>query len=272
MVGAGCKGRIKTVIFTAVLSAGLFCCFNFAAAQPQEKWNEEKSGHFIIYYKNAPGDFISLLAEKAEDYYDTITQELGFARFDFWTWDARAQIYVFDSSEDYRRVTGQPSWSAGAVAVEQKIISTYAFARGFTEAMLPHEIGHIIFREFVGFRNPAVPLWLDEGVAAYREKERYSTAKEFLRGKKAKGGFYSLEQLSAIKKAQGLDQQSAQVFYNESFSLVDFLISDHGSRAFVIFCRNLRDKEDLKEAVASSYPFKSLEEMEEGWLDYLEKG
>ena len=49
----------------------------------------------------------------------------------------------------------------------KKIIS-YTWSRGFLESLLPHEMAHLIFRDFVGFRGE-IPLWLDEGIAQWAE-------------------------------------------------------------------------------------------------------
>lgn len=80
----------------------------FALANTDD-WPIEKSTHFIVYYKNAPGDFIQQLIEKSEYYYDKIADGLGFRRFDFWLWDNRAKIYIHDDAKAYQVATNQPS-------------------------------------------------------------------------------------------------------------------------------------------------------------------
>jgi len=269
MAGLRQAGRLA-VALAAVLTAA-FCIFpSFCASQEEKGWNTSKSTHFIVYYRNAPDDFISELQSSAEDYYKEITEDLGFNRFDFWTWDARARIYVYDDAGSYRKATGQPEWSGGIVFTEQKLIQTFAFAEGFLDSVLPHEISHIVFREFVGFRNADVPLWMDEGVAAFHEKEKYSEAKEFLNKAREQGAFLSLDALSRVKKVQSLDAFSAGVFYNEAFSIVSFLINEYGRDEFVILCRGLRDGKDMRDAFKSAYSFEGLGEMEKAWLASLE--
>ncbi len=137
-------------------------------------WQLLKSTHFFIYYKGASQNTISDLAQSSEGCYNNITEELGFNRFNFWTWDNRARIYILDDPWDYQKDTGAASWSAGQAVVANKLIKTFVTAPGFLDNVLPHEMAHIIFREMVGFNNPAVPLWLEEGVATYQgEKISY---------------------------------------------------------------------------------------------------
>src|SRR3989338_5450974 len=217
----------------------LFAVTGICLAQEGIKWSLEKSTHFIVYYKNAPGDFIKQLIDNSENYYGKISSDLGFNRFNFWLWDDRAKIYIYNNADDYQAATGQPGWSGGSALPRDKIIKTFAYAKGFFETVLAHEMGHIIFREFVGFDNPAVPLWLDEGVASYQEKLKYANARPLLREALAEGSFMKLEGLFAFEPHTALSDSSISLFYAEAFSIVDFLIREFGRDKFVYFCQSL---------------------------------
>ena len=171
-------------------------------------WNITKSTHFIVYYKAAPEDFIRQLIDKSEDYYNKIAQDLGFTRYDFWTWDKRAKIYIYDNAADYRAATAQPAWSIGCAQVAQKIIQTFPYAKGFFETVLPHEISHIIFREFIGLGNSAIPLWLEEGVASYQEKIRYKHANMHINEAINEGCFIKLREVSSVNRQLMTNTQS----------------------------------------------------------------
>ena len=249
----------------------LFTSFAILEAGQPDEWNTASSTHFIAYYKNAPKEFIERLTAQAEDYYNRIAEDLGFSRYNFWLWDNRAKIYIYDNAKDYQSATGYPGWSAGSALAEKKIIQTYPDARGFFEAVLSHEMGHIIFREFVGFYNKAIPLWLEEGVASYQQKLKYSMAGARVREAIKKNNFMTLERLGSFNVTSTMDNDTAELFYAESFSIVDFLIKEFGRDSFVLFCQNLRDKNNLERAVASVYPFSNVKELEQGWERYLNK-
>ena len=91
--------------FTLSLALIVLCRGFLNAA---EDWNTIKSTHFIIYYKNAPAEFLSQLEDSAEDYYNKIAEELGFVRFNFWLWDNRAKIYIYDNLKEFQSATAQP--------------------------------------------------------------------------------------------------------------------------------------------------------------------
>jgi len=249
--------------------AVLFSFCSSLAAQDQVKWNTEKSTHFIIYYKNAPADFIKRLIERSEDYYNKIADNLGFMRFNFWLWDNRAKIYIYDDTKDYQTSTGYPSWSGGCAIARQKTIQTFPYAQGFFETILPHEMGHIIFREFVGFDNTAVPLWLEEGVACYQEDLKRVSSGRLVKVALKQGTFMTLEKLTNFNSRETKDSLRVNLFYAEAVSIIEYLIREFGKDKFVLFCQDLRDKRNLERAIASTYPFSNMQELDQGWQKYL---
>lgn len=247
----------------------LFLCSSCALSQAGE-WQTAKSNHFIIYYKDAKDDFINRMIDKAEEYYDKIADDLGFRRYNFWLWDNRAKIYIYNDAQDYQASTGQPAWSLGAAMPKDKIIKTFPGAQGFFERILPHEMGHIIFREFVGFDNHAIPIWLDEGVASLGERQRYSNAAMLVKQAIKNGNFIGLVQLTNLNPHLMQDSESVNLFYAESVSLVDYLIKEFGRDNFVLFCQTLRDKKDLERSISYVYPFKNIEDLSGEWREHLQ--
>lgn len=256
---------MKRLIFIASI---FFLPLTIVLAKTDD-WNITKSTHFIVHYKNAQEDFLERLIERAEDYYNEIADDLGFRRFDFWLWDKRAKIYIYDDAQEYQAATGQPSWSAGCALVNEKIIKTFPYAQGFFDTILPHEMGHIIFREFVGFYNYAVPIWLDEGVASYQENLRRAIANRIVKEAMEENSFIDLEKLSNFSPQSFRDSRLVSLFYAESLSIIDFLIKEFGSDNFVLFCQNLRDKKNLEAALRSTYPFSNIKELDRTWQRYL---
>ena len=130
-------------------------------AEGEQRWQELRGVHFLIYYRNAEDAFANRMLERAEDYYYSITEKLGLRRYNFWINENRVKIYIYDDAQSYQTDARQPEWSGGCVDIDNKVIRTYSAAGGFMNKVLPHELGHIIFRELIGFRNLSVPLWLE---------------------------------------------------------------------------------------------------------------
>ncbi len=258
--------RVKNKIWFSLVFLGVFFAPFKALVQAQPWNNVEKSKHFIIYYQQAPPEYINRLVAEVEHYYTNISDYLGFKRFDFWLWDNRCKIFLYPDVGQYLGLTGAASWSRGHVQVIKKEISTYIWQEMFFDTILPHEIGHIIFREFVGYTKE-LPLWLDEGVACmqeYESKERLLIAKSLV----SLGLHTHLDELSKIK---GDVVIIPFIFYSESASLVDFLLRRFGRSKFVDFCRQLRDEQDWQSALKNIYKFKNLEELERFWVADLKE-
>ncbi|MFA5356618.1 MAG: peptidase MA family metallohydrolase [Candidatus Omnitrophota bacterium] len=254
-----------------LLTAGIFFLSLSCVSAAVDKWRDAKSTHFIVYYKNAPMSFIDKTIHKAEYYYNKIADDLGFRRFNFWLWDNRAKIYIHDDAQAYQEVTGQPGWSRGCAIILSKEIHTFSFAQDFFDTTLPHEMGHIVFRELVGFYNPAIPAWLDEGVASYAEETVHSNAKRAVKGALLDNSFIGLERLSGMSPHTMRDIDMIRLFYSESVSIVEYLVKAFGKDNFILFCQNLRDKQDLQRAIASVYPFRNTGELDAAWRKYLQK-
>ena len=237
-----------------------------------KKWQVDKSTHFVVYYADAPQDFIEEVIKEAEDCYKEITTNLGFTRHNFWLWDERAKIYIHKDAQDYRKASQQPDWSVGAASLREKVINTYPLASGFFDSLLPHELGHIIFREFVGL-TADVPIWLDEGVACFQEKSRRWGTNKIVQEAIENNRFIPIYEISRASFSTTGDKKIIELLYAESASIVYFLIVKHGKYNFAKFCKGLRDGKRLDDAIKSAYlRYKNLKELNDAWVKYLKNG
>ena len=249
----------------------LFILFSFSrgicAEVDSSLWQTEKSQHFIIYFQEDTGGFVKELINQAENYYNSIVDELGFRRFDFWSWDNRAKIYLYKSNSDYIKDTQRAAWSGAMVSIKTRTIKTYIGQNNFFDSILPHEMTHIIFREFIGERGD-LPLWLDEGIACSQEKSslanRMGTAKSIIN----QNNYLKFDSLFEIRDATLI---VPNMFYAESASIIIFLMEEYGNERFLDFCRKLRDAEPWRQALLGTYHFSNFEEMERDWKNYILK-
>ncbi len=247
-------------LITVVLFSFFFSQPNLAA----DDWQIETGRHFVVYHRGASSAYLNQLLSRAERHYRNITGDLGFQRFDFWLWDQRCEIYLYPDRESYLQEEGAISWSRAHVNVIEKQIKTYAGQENFFDTILPHELAHIIFREFIGFERQ-IPLWLDEGVAILAESDIERNLL-FAQRLVAEGKYIPLRQLSDIRNYHSI---KPEVFYSQSASIVNFLLERYGRHNFVNFCRYLRDNDNWKDALRRAYRINSLDELEERWKNYL---
>jgi len=268
----------------------LTCRYAFA-----QSWQEASDEHFIVYFIDND-KFAKDVLDKAELYYRDIASELGYPRYsEFWTWDKRVKIYIYPNHDSFLKATGQPQWSEGMADYNAKAIMSYAWSQGFVDSLLPHEMAHLIFRDFVGFKGE-IPLWLDEGVAQWAEKPKREHIKALAKQCFDNDSILSLEDMMKldIRKVTSTDRvyirstrtkegergvlflsgdNLVNTYYLQSVSLVGFLIERFGSLSFASFCRELRDGKSLEQAISGAYGdhMRTLAELEDQWREYLSK-
>ncbi len=250
----------------------VFCGVGFAVsgdcfAAGVEDWQIIKSDHFILYYGSPDRTFPDRVIREAESHYGEITNALGFSRrSEFWLWEKRCRIYLYGTKEEYHVQTGQKTWSGGfSVPGARKIVS-YQGSDELIASILPHELAHLIFRDFLGVEKGKIPLWIDEGLAMAQEKTKRSSLDELVRSAAAQKKWIPFQVISKIYSAHKMSAEEAGLFYAQSQSMVRFLLASNPSR-FTGFCRNLRDGASLEEALRKNYP-KDIPDMnvfEEKW-------
>ncbi len=269
---------------------------------PQEMipWVEERGGHFIIYTEYETMRVRDIMRE-AERYYSTIAERLKFPRHDdFWMWDDRVKIYLYADKATYLEETKEPEWSLGIADYTARAIYSYLDSPRFTTSVLPHEIAHLIFRDFYKkeWEGATPPYWLDEGVAQWSEdKETQDQIKKLARDLLKTEGLLPLADilllnLDFVKKNPDRlhfrlvhtmkDRYSVVImspdvltnnFYIQAGSLVGYLIETFGARRFANFCRQISQERAISNALRSAYHkhFQSLKDLENGWRAYLLK-
>ncbi|MEW5758213.1 MAG: peptidase MA family metallohydrolase [Candidatus Omnitrophota bacterium] len=236
------------------------------------EWKNLKSTHFIIYYKKADMVFLNRIKDYLENYYQKITDDIGFTRYNnFWIWENRAKVYIYDTKKEYIMDTNQPEWSFGSADVKNKIIITYygVSEKEFFDKVVLHELVHIIFREFVGFSGN-IYLWLDEGVAEFFSKD-YSFMLPLIRSAIKENKFIPISSLPQAS-LDGLNEEQVKLFYLESGAIIYYLINNYGKANFVGFCRALRDGRSLDNALYSNYPIKNIDELNKRVINYFSNG
>lgn len=262
--------KLNRLIALALVLCGLLLEVNCFEAWAQN-WEELKGDHFIIFFFQGGDKFAKEVLKKAEKYYTQISADLGHERYsDFWQWDQRVKIYIYPTEEAYRKYPGSNPWSHGLADYSNREIRSYAWKEGFLEALLPHELTHLIFRDYVGFSGQ-IPLWLDEGVAQWEEPAKREIVKQAMQEVLKKGEALPLKTLTETDVRNWTDSGKVTAFYIQAMSIVDFLVTRFGAGDFIAFCRQLRDGKSFQEALMFSYPtaIRDLSDLEGKWKSYL---
>ena len=265
-----------TLIFSIfITNIGLEPGGSLFAYADQKEFRQLRSEHFIINYKEGvDSSYVRNIKSTAEKYYRVITQQFNFYRDKFWIWENRAKVFIANDRDDYLKSFNCSDWSAACVNYYEKIIYTYPDQNRFTPIFV-HELTHIIFREFIG--EGKLPLWLDEGVAVYMEDKygyTYGGGISFLKQKIKEDTYIKFSELNniTIGSLNSKSQEEVNIFYLESFSIINFIMKKYGKYKFANFLRMLKKGLGLEEALAKVfYDLKDLDKLEAKWKDYYQK-
>lgn len=257
--------------FNFLVGLVLVTCFAVKASDcfaAEKKWQHRKSAHFQIFYQNAPQDFLSTVEKEAERSLEEIIYNINAIPVS-WRDDNRVKIYIYDDQEAYYKA-GHANWSHGSASPKEKVIKTFPAAAGFFDSTLPHELGHIVFREIIGMTS-IVPLWLEEGFAMYQEKAKRFGVNQVVLAAIKEEKIIELEQLTPQTLYQRKEEKIVDLFYAQSASVVYYLIKECGLYRFSNFCRLLKEGVPFQEALYRAYSrFKTLAELNRAWVEYLQ--
>ena len=249
---------------TLIIISLLLCAAAYA-----EEWKELKGEHFVVFYREDAA-FAQEVLTRAERYYQGIASDLGYSRSDnFWQWENRAKIYIYRNHAEFLTATGKKSWIHGTAFYEKREIVSYQWGQGFLEMLLPHELCHLIFRDFVGFKGE-VPLWLDEGVAQWEEAQRRKWALDAVKGLVLKKEYIPLKELTQMGPGSESDPVLSAKLYAQAVSLVGYLVEEYGPSKFSLFCRELRDGKNIDAALSFVYTdsIPNIEALEKKWSQH----
>jgi len=84
------------------------------------------------------------------------------------------------------------------------------------------------------------------------------------------GTFKSLSELSMTRLRYRTNRDLVDLFYAESASAVNFLITEMGQQRFVRLCRKLKEGGPFAWALDSVYVrFKNVDDLNNAWVKYL---
>lgn len=264
------------MVILRLVSINLFFALGWLTAvafadDTQDNWQQMNGQDFNIYYRqDVPSDFVQTTMDTAEEELTRVTDNMGITHNQGWSIGKQIKIYIYSDRDDYVKNGGQAGWSHGAAFAQARTIKMYPDAEGFFDTLLPHELGHIVFRSYVGF-NIQVPLWFEEGVAIYQEKAKRLGSNKLVEQTIQNGEFIPLSQLSGMRLYKSSGRQIVDLFYTESASAVYYLITELGDQEFTILLNELRDNTPFQEALHKVYlRFNTIDDLNQAWMDYLQ--
>lgn len=216
------------------------------------------------------------VAASLEEYYSRFLNDLESGSM----LKKKPDVYIFGNYQDYLdnlKRLGYNGANTGGIAIPRsarkpaKICSF--LSSNLLDKVLPHEITHLLFKEITaGLKVDArVPLWLNEGMAVYEERSDDYRAEV----KHALTKSVLIPAAEIVKySSYPADLDTNSLFYAESASLVEFLLSEYGGAKFTSFSKKMvSGGKNINEALYSTYypRLKDVSQFNDAWLKFLKK-
>ncbi len=264
------RKRSPVTGFIGTCAALLAICLVFAgSAAAAADFEILQRGHFIIHHQNK--DLANDLIWKAEYYYKKILGHFGAAEFRPWEGGDKCVIYLYKTKGDYMKATGAPEWSGGIAEYSSLRFAAYENSQYLAINTFPHELTHMIFHLFMS--KKAMPLWLEEGMAQFEEEGQTSEyrSKRFVKWNVKNKTYIPLAELFAMG---AVPEDNVDLFYAESASVADHLITDNLRTSFGKFLRLLRNGTSCDEALKEAYQWKyknGVRDLELRWIEFIKR-
>jgi hypothetical protein len=166
---------------------------------------------------------------------------------------ARVPVRIYKRN-DYKTVTDSPDWSGGIY--DGKIRLPFGTAPEITLPMrgvLYHEYAHVVVFDLT---RSNCPVWLNEGIAEMFGRTQYNPPLAEIDRAARKGAFADFRKLEG--SFTSLSTSGAALAYQQSYSMVNFLVTTYGWYKVRFILTNLGKGMNMDKAVALAFREYSL--------------
>jgi hypothetical protein len=225
-------------------------------------WKELDSGKVRLFYYGADQSRAQELLNAATEALSNISQQIGV------TPERIIKIYVYNSKSDMsdalvsRSTTYDAFTTTLGVVISDDTLLLLGPASG-VEHTTAHELTHIVVGEATDnpFHAP-IPRWLDEGLAMYNEGVLPDYNQQALQDAVRNNNLISVRSLSAYTG----DPALVDLFYAESYSIVDYLLNTYGTEKMVQLLSVFKRGSHQEDALQEVYGF-GLSELDARWRE-----
>ncbi|CAN5916235.1 hypothetical protein BH23PLA1_BH23PLA1_16540 [soil metagenome] len=241
-----------------------------SGAQAVGNWQVRTTPNFRILHADAA--LAERIAEAAEAAREVISRR--------WTgsspagpWAPRCDIYLYPDARTFSDRTGQPADSPGFSTmglnngrVIARRVNLRADAPKLVEAVLPHEITHVVLADL--FPTTQIPRWADEGIAVLSEpvSEQQARAADLVEPL-AEGQLFRVQTLMTSDYPDG---RYWDLFYAQSVSLTRFLVEQGDAGRFIAFLQGAQ-RQGFESELRRVYAIDGFEDLQTRWLAYARR-
>lgn len=206
-------------------------------------------GELSLFWYEGDTTFAQELMDACEEGLTRSTQDIGAYP------EKPIEIYIYASTVDLKGAMIFPQEWTGGVAFTA--FSTIAIGIPPSELVwgkraLVHELMHLVVHQATFGPYGQLPVWLDEGLAMYSEGELDPVLRSYLEEAISRNELISVRSLCSPFSAYS---EKASLSYAQSYSLVVYLLDNHGQDSMLDLLTVLKQGSTYDEALTEVYGF-----------------
>ncbi|MDH4269608.1 MAG: peptidase MA family metallohydrolase [Dehalococcoidia bacterium] len=217
-----------------------------------------EGGGMTLFWYTGGDSFARELMDTCEEGLARLTQDIG-------TYLERPiKIYIYASGEDLQgAMIYSQEWTGGVAFPDFGIIviSIPPSQLEWGERALVHELTHLVVHQATFSPYGQLPLWLDEGLATYSEGELDPDLRSSLNKAILESTLISVRSLCSPFSAYA---DKARLSYAQSYSLVEYLLDNHGQDKMLDLLTILKQGSTYDEALTAVYGF-DIDDLDASW-------
>jgi hypothetical protein len=225
-------------------------------------WRSLAEGMVTIYWYEGEESFAQKLMTTAQQALNRLTEDTGAYL------ERPVNIYIYASTRDLQGAMIYPQEWTGGVAFTRYDVIVIGIAPNrlsWGERAMTHELAHLVIHQMTLNPYSGLPTWLSEGLAMYAEGVLGPEYTAYLNEAIAEDSLISVQSLSSPFSAYA---EEAFLSYAQSYSLVEFLISDYGADKMLELINTFKQGSGYDEALAKVYGF-DMDVLDTLWRDYI---
>jgi hypothetical protein len=227
-------------------------------------WQSLTEGMVTVYWYEGKQSFAQELMSAVQQALVKLSQDTGAQL------KKPARLYIYASTQDLQGAMIFPQeWTGGVAYFEYGTIAIGISTSNLNwgKRAIAHELTHLVIHQMVFNPYNDLPTWLDEGLAMYTEGELESSFTSSLKRAIATSSLISVRSLASPFSA--LPELATQS-YAESFSIVEFLISQYGQDKMLTLLNTFQQGSGWDAALVKVYGF-DMDGLDKLWREYVVK-
>ena len=212
-------------------------------------WDSLTEGRVTMYWYEGGESFVQELMAAAQQALARLAEDTGAEL------EKPIRLYIYASVQDLHGAMIYPhEWTGGAAFTRYGtiVIGISPVNLYWGERAIAHEMAHLVIHQMILNPYRGLPTWLDEGLAMYAEGSLVSEYITYLNQAIADDSLISVRSLSSPFSAYVAE---AALSYAQSYSLVEFLISNYGQGKMLELLNTFSQGSNYDAALDSVYGF-----------------